>query len=121
MGILLDKLAGLDAKLLLKAGGKILRVLESHLVGQVADTNVGLRLGQSYGFLHAYVANEGRHVETCQGTKLVVQCGGRGTHLQGKAVAVEVAVGQVLDDALGSPSQDSKYVSVSITVNDTIF
>ena len=37
---------GQDAKILFEAGGEVLRVLESYLVGEVADTHGGVFLRQ---------------------------------------------------------------------------
>ena len=91
---------GQDAKILFEAGGEVLRVLESYLVGEVADTHGGVFLRQPAGFFHADVADEGIDVHAGDGTELVVEGRRAGTHIGSKGVAVVAAVVEMLVDAV---------------------
>lgn len=58
--------------MLLKTGGEIAWILESDTIGKVADTDAGVLLCQTAGFLHADVADEAGDVEARDGAQLII-------------------------------------------------
>jgi len=58
---------GLHAKVFLETGREIAWILESDAIGKVADADAWVLFCQTAGFLHADVADEARHVESCDG------------------------------------------------------
>lgn len=62
----------LHAHHFLERGSEIFGVLESHPIGNIADTKLMILFGQLAGSLYADITNKRRHILACQRTQFII-------------------------------------------------
>ena len=91
---------------LLERRSEVFGILETHLVGNIADTQFRILLSKFTSRLNTNITNKSRHVFACHGTQFIIQRTGTSPHVSGKTVTVVITIVNMVVNAFHGTLQE---------------